>query len=114
VLVHHPPHVGGAKAGRNLTDAPRFEEMIRRVGAELVLHGHNHTGSLAWLQGPKGAVPVIGAPSASSRGSALVPGAEYNVYGIGRDETGFVLSAERRGLNGEGAIVGLGQLALTR
>jgi 3',5'-cyclic AMP phosphodiesterase CpdA len=114
VLVHHPPHVGGAKAGRNLTDAPRFEEMIRRVGAELVLHGHNHTGSLAWLQGPKGAVPVIGAPSASSRGSALVPGAEYNVYGIGRDETGFVLSAERRGLNGEGAIVGLGELALTR
>jgi 3',5'-cyclic AMP phosphodiesterase CpdA len=114
VLVHHPPHVGGAKAGRNLTDASRFEEMIRRVGAELVLHGHNHTGSLAWLEGRNGAVPVIGAPSASSRGSALVPGAEYNLYGIERDKTGFVLSAERRGLNADGAIVALGMLALTR
>jgi 3',5'-cyclic AMP phosphodiesterase CpdA len=113
VLVHHPPHVGGAKPGRHLTDAHRFERMLRHVGAELVLHGHNHTGSLAWLDGPKGAVPVIGAPSASSRGNELVPGAEYNLYGIARDKTGFLLSAERRGLDGEGAIVSLGMLALT-
>jgi 3',5'-cyclic AMP phosphodiesterase CpdA len=114
VLVHHPPHVGGAKAGRNLTDAHRFERMIRNVGAELVLHGHNHTGSLAWLDGPKGPVPIIGAPSASSRGSVLVPGAEYNVYAIGRDKTGFVLSAERRGLSADGGIVSLGMLALAQ
>jgi 3',5'-cyclic AMP phosphodiesterase CpdA len=114
VLVHHPPHVGGAAAGRNLTDAHRFERMIRKVGAELVLHGHNHTGSLAWLDGPQRPVPVIGAPSASSRGNVLVPGAEYNLYAIGRDETGFVLSAERRGLDGDGAIVSLGMLALKR
>jgi hypothetical protein len=37
VLIHHPPHVGGAPSGRNLTDARAFEAMIARAGAELVL-----------------------------------------------------------------------------
>ena len=111
VLVHHPPHVGGAKAGRNLTDAPAFEDMIGRVGAELVLHGHNHRGSLAWLEGPRGRVPIVGAPSASSRGGTLVEGAEYNMYTIGKDEIGFKLSSERRGLT-DGRIESLGLLSL--
>jgi 3',5'-cyclic AMP phosphodiesterase CpdA len=114
VLVHHPPHVGGAKAGRNMTDARAFEGMMARVGAELVLHGHNHVGSLAWLDGPRGAVPVIGAPSASSRGSPLTEGAEYNMYTVGKDATGFLLSAERRGLTPEGRIESLGLLSLKR
>lgn len=114
VLVHHPPHVGGATAGRNLTDAAAFEGMIRRVGAELVLHGHNHVGSLAWLEGSKHNVPIIGAPSASSRGGALVEGAEYNIYSIGKDETRFLLTAERRGLTPEGRIGSLGTLRLKR
>jgi 3',5'-cyclic AMP phosphodiesterase CpdA len=112
VLVHHPPHVGGAKPGRHLTDAADFERMIRRVGAELVLHGHNHIGSLAWLEGPKGSVPVIGAPSASSRGNTRIERAEYNMYSIGKDETGFTLAAERRGLSAEGRIGSLGLLSL--
>src|SRR5918999_263295 len=112
VLVHHPPHVGGAKPGRQLTDAADFERMIRRVGAELVLHGHNHVGSLAWLEGPRGRVPVIGAPSASSLGNTRVERAEYNMYSIGRGESGFVLAAERRGLSAEGKIGSLGLLSL--
>jgi 3',5'-cyclic AMP phosphodiesterase CpdA len=114
VLVHHPPHVGGAKAGRNLTDARAFEAMIRRVGAELVIHGHNHVGSLAWLTGPSGRVPIIGAPSASSRGGTLIEGAEYNLYTIAENGAGFALSAERRGLDPEGRIGSLGMLALDR
>jgi 3',5'-cyclic AMP phosphodiesterase CpdA len=114
VLIHHPPHVGGAKPGRQLTDARAFEGMMRRVGAELVLHGHNHTGSLAWLETPRGHVPVIGAPSASSKASPLTEGAEYNFYTIGADETGFLLTAERRGITPEGRIASLGMLALKR
>lgn len=112
VLIHHPPHVGGAQAGRNLTDAPRFEAMVARVGAELVLHGHNHVGSLAHLKGPRGPVPVIGAPSASARGGTLTHKAGYHLFTIGRDETGFLLTAELRGLTPEGTIGGLGMLSL--
>ncbi len=114
VLIHHPPHVGGAKEGRNLTDAPRFEALIRRVGAELVLHGHNHVGSLASLKGPRGPVPVVGAPSASARGGTLSHKAGYHLFTVGRDETGFVLKAELRGLTPEGRVGGLGMLSLSR
>jgi 3',5'-cyclic AMP phosphodiesterase CpdA len=114
VMIHHPPHVGGAQAGRNLTDAPAFEAMIARVGAELIVHGHNHVGSLAHLKGPRGPVPVIGAPSASARGGTLTHRAGYHLFTIDRDETGFLLRAELRGLKPDGSIGGLGMLSLGR
>jgi 3',5'-cyclic AMP phosphodiesterase CpdA len=114
VLIHHPPHVGGAEAGRNLTDAPRFEAMIRRVGAELILHGHNHVGSLAHIDGPRGPVPIIGAPSASARGGTLTHTAGYHLFTIGHDETGFTLQAELRGLRPDGTVGGMGMLSLSR
>ncbi|WP_046866327.1 metallophosphoesterase family protein [Microvirga massiliensis] len=112
VLVHHPPHPGGAPSGRNLTDASRFAAMIARVGAELVLHGHNHVGSLAHLPSPRGPVPIIGGPSASARPGTVQHCAGYHLYTLGRDETGFLLTAELRGPLLEGGIGGLGMLSL--
>src|SRR4051794_21717439 len=103
---------GSHEAGRNLTDAPAFEAMIARVGAELIVHGHNHVGSLAHLKGPRGPVPVIGAPSASARGGTLTHRAGYHLFTIDRDETGFLLRAELRGLKPDGSIGGLGMLSL--
>jgi 3',5'-cyclic AMP phosphodiesterase CpdA len=114
VLIHHPPHVGGADPGRELKDAQRFEAMMKRVGAELVLHGHNHVGSLASVPGPRGPVPVIGAPSASARGGTLIDKAGYHLFTIDRDETGFLLRAELRGLRADGSLGGLGMLSLGR
>jgi 3',5'-cyclic AMP phosphodiesterase CpdA len=112
VLVHHPPHPGGAPAGRNLTDAGRFAAMIARVGAELVLHGHNHVGSLAHLPSPRGPVPIIGGPSASARPGTVQHCAGYHLYTLDRDETGFLLTAELRGPRLEGGFGGLGMLSL--
>src|SRR3712207_9047557 len=88
--------------------------MIRRVGAELILHGHSHVGSLAHLPTPRGPVPVVGAPSASARGGTLTHKAGYHLFTIGQDETGFLLSAELRGLRTDGTIGGLGVLSLGR
>jgi 3',5'-cyclic AMP phosphodiesterase CpdA len=65
ILIHHAPHLGGAKPMRQLTDAARFEAMLARAGADLVLHGHNHRTSLAHRPGPAGPVPILGVPSAS-------------------------------------------------
>lgn len=65
VLIHHPPYVGGARRTRELLDADAFEAMLRRAGAELVLHGHNHRFSLAWRPGLDHDVPIVGVPSAS-------------------------------------------------
>ncbi len=114
VLIHHPPHRGGAESGRELTDAPRFESVIARAGAELVLHGHNHVGSIAFLPGPRGRVPVIGAPSASARGGTLIHKAGYHLFTIGRDETGFFLTAQLRGLRPDGTVGDCGMLSLNR
>ncbi|MBY0295264.1 MAG: metallophosphoesterase [Methylobacterium sp.] len=113
VMIHHPPHLGGAQPGRNLTDAGAFEAMIRRVGADLVLHGHNHVGSVAFVIGPDGRrVPVIGAPSASARGGTLAHCAGWHLYGFERTGSGYAVTALLRGLTPEGRMGELGTLLL--
>ena len=67
VMIHHPPHATGAKGGRGLRDAARFEAVIAHHGAELVLHGHNHRASIHRMPGPEATtVPVVGVPSCSA------------------------------------------------
>lgn len=112
VLIHHPPQVGGAPAGRNLTDAARFEAMIGRVGADLIVHGHNHVGSIAHIAGPLGPVPVIGAPSASARGGTLTHRAGYHLFTVTGEPGAFEIAAELRGLDPGGVFGGLGALAI--
>lgn len=97
VLIHHPPHMRGAGPGRGLTDAPEFERMIARVGAELVLHGHNHVISLARIAGPDGMVPVLGAPSASAMAGTHNHLAGYHLIRISPDGVRSSLVAETRG-----------------
>jgi 3',5'-cyclic AMP phosphodiesterase CpdA len=68
LLIHHPPHHDGAPPIRALRDARMLEAVLAREGAELVLHGHNHTMTATQLPGPNGAkVPVVGVASASLR-----------------------------------------------
>jgi len=97
VLIHHPPHVGGAGPGRGLTDAGAFARMIARVGAELVLHGHNHVISLARIPGPDGAVPILGAPSASAMAGMHNHLAGYHLIRVTPDGVRSRLTAETRG-----------------
>jgi 3',5'-cyclic AMP phosphodiesterase CpdA len=113
VLIHHPPHVGGAPSGRNLTDARAFEAMIHRSGAELILHGHMHVGSTAFIEGARGLVPVVGAPSASARGGALTHRAGYHLYTISPDAAGPSVTAELRGLREDGTIGAVESMKLT-
>jgi 3',5'-cyclic AMP phosphodiesterase CpdA len=81
VMIHHPPLALGATFGRGLRDAKAFETVLRKAGAEMVLHGHNHSQSVHWLERRGHApVPVIGVASASA-----VPGtprhrASYHLY----------------------------------
>jgi 3',5'-cyclic AMP phosphodiesterase CpdA len=82
VLIHHPPVAIKPGAHRNLRDRAALVGVLRRTGAELVLHGHDHADERATLEGPGGAkIPVVGAGSASYAG---VPErrSRYNVYEI--------------------------------
>jgi len=65
VLIHHPPLPGLAHHRSALQDAAALAGVLRRHGAELVLHGHNHRAMLSFAEGPTRAIPVVGVPSAS-------------------------------------------------
>ena len=98
VLIHHPPHMAGASRGRNLTDARSFERIIRREGAELIVHGHNHRQLVARIAGPHGPVPIVGVASASA-----VPGTPghrgaYHLFEIAGDKSRWSITGKVRGL----------------
>jgi 3',5'-cyclic AMP phosphodiesterase CpdA len=112
VLLHHPPHVGGARLLRGLQDAGEFEAIIARHGAELVLHGHNHKTSLHRLPGSRGPVPIVGVASASAKAGAHRPGAAYNLFSIERGAEGVVITARSRGLGEDGEVIDLGAIEL--
>jgi 3',5'-cyclic AMP phosphodiesterase CpdA len=81
ILIHHPP-IPGVNRFRRLHDAPELREVLRKHGAELVLHGHLHENSLIWLSGPREGIPCIGAPSASGSPHYKDDPAGYNLFEI--------------------------------
>ena len=119
VLIHHPPHVGGAKFGRELKDALAFETMIAGAGAELVIHGHNHRTSLAWLEGPSAQkpvlapamTPVLGVASCSMGVRAHGEKAAWHLIRIPDDGP---IRVEKRGLTPTGKIGLLGEMVLEK
>jgi 3',5'-cyclic AMP phosphodiesterase CpdA len=102
ILIHHPPHQGGARSGRNLTDAASFEAMLARAGADLVLHGHNHATSLAWRDGPEQPIPIIGVASASGRDDGRHEKAAWHRVQIGGNKSQPIITVTRRSLMANG------------
>ena len=111
IMVHHPPHKIGASTGRGLRDARKFEAIIAKHGAELVLHGHNHRSSVARLRGPRGIVPIVGVESCSA-----VPGtpghrAAYHLFRIERSGDRWTVKGAKRGFDlGSGTFSTIGAL----
>ena len=87
VLLHHPPVAGVVGHRKRLTDASGVRDVLHRHGAELVLHGHAHRTSFAELPSRVGAVPVIGARSASALSGKPGRMAQYHLYRISRRPT---------------------------
>ncbi|MBI2742115.1 MAG: metallophosphoesterase [Rhodospirillales bacterium] len=101
VLIHHPPLTTESRFKR-LTDAAAFQAMIRRVGCELVLHGHNHRSEVARIVGPAGPVPVIGVTSASAAPDSKYGRARYHLIRIQREGAGWQFDVELRALAKDG------------
>jgi 3',5'-cyclic AMP phosphodiesterase CpdA len=100
VLIHHPP-LTTEKPFKRLTDAAAFQAMIRRVGCELILHGHNHRSEVARTDGPGGPVPVIGVTSASAAPDSKYGRARYHLIHIEREPTGWRLAVDIRALRAD-------------
>jgi len=112
LLIHHPPLPGMVGWHRGLHDAAALRDILKRVGAELVLHGHEHSFTLNRLSWAGGVMPIVGVPSASAAASASrlkrnrIPTAAYHLYRISRGAQGCVIKMTRRGLLPGGARVG--------
>jgi Predicted phosphohydrolases len=99
VLIHHPPIAAPGHRHKRLTDAAAFLSMLGDVGAELVLHGHDHRRRLYRLASRDGEILSVGAASASAmpiRGHAA---ADYNLFRIGRCEGGWTVDMRVRALD---------------
>jgi 3',5'-cyclic AMP phosphodiesterase CpdA len=85
VLIHHPPVAGVSKPRHELVDLDAFDRVIAELGADLVLHGHEHRRVESTLPGPAGAVPVHGIGSGTSISTR--PGREgaFAVYDVSRE-----------------------------
>lgn len=119
VLIHHPPLPGQAPPRRALRDAAALSQILARRGAELVLHGHNHTDShmdFARLPEMGGAsVPVIGIASGSAvRTHKHEPLGRYNLLRIGRIDGRPHIECTTRGIAvGGNAVVQIERKLLT-
>jgi 3',5'-cyclic AMP phosphodiesterase CpdA len=100
VLIHHPP-LTDQSPWKHLTDAAAFQAMIRRIGCEAILHGHNHRSEIARIAGPNGAVPVLGVTSASAAPESKYGRARYHLLHIDRDRDGWRLRVEIRALTAD-------------
>ena len=123
VMIHHPPGAAPSWPHKRLTDAAAFRRMIAEAGAELLIHGHDHTHALTWLAGKGARVPAVGVPSASvwprpnphplaeERWEGMA--AAYNLYRIGASTGAFTCEVVSRSLRRTGAVAEIGRYALS-
>lgn len=90
VLLHHPPAGPRAQSRvRGLRDHAALSEVLGRVGAELVVHGHEHLPIRESLAGPGGVeIPVRGVESGSYDGEKPHRTARFRVYEVRRRPSG--------------------------
>jgi len=113
VMLHHPPQITAPRVGLCLVDAVSLATLIRRAGAELIVHGHSHKLCLTRMEGPRGLVPVVGVPSASAVRGPPHQAAAYHLFEISGSGPNCKIVARARGLLPATATVGdLGPLAL--
>jgi 3',5'-cyclic AMP phosphodiesterase CpdA len=113
VMIHHPPAAPPSSHYKRLIDAAAFRQAIAAVGAELIIHGHDHVTSLGWLAGNSGRVPVVGVPSASAAAGMKHPAAAYNLYSIAGGPGAWRCEVVSRGLCASGAFAELKRSALS-
>lgn len=98
VMIHHPPVRGATAASHAMRGIGRFEGVIARAGAELVLHGHTHLPTLHAVPGPQGPVPVLGVSAAGQGTGGRRPPARYNLLRIGGRAGAWTCERTERGL----------------
>ncbi len=115
VMIHHPPLPGQTKDRKALRDAMEMEAVLKKSGAELVLHGHNHEHMHTPLETATGVAHVIGVPSASALPSEKKPPAAWYQFEIERRDGNWCNTMTARSFEaGDSKMVTTSQLCLDR
>ncbi len=116
IMIHHPPFAGQVPSRRGLRDAEDLSRVLELHGAELIVHGHNHTDTLAWLPRSGSHVPALGVASGSAaRAHKDEPLARYNLVRLTKSGAGLEIEVTARGLAGPGTdVVELSRRVLTQ
>lgn len=101
VMIHHPPLPGQNSWRKALKERQQFTDVLKDVGAELVLHGHNHQDMHQTLETTTGTAHIFGVPSASATGYDGKPAARYHLYNIAKGNNGWKLSVIKRAVDPE-------------
>ncbi len=113
IMIHHPPVYGVVGAHKRLFGIGKFQNVISRHGAELVVHGHLHLSTLYLISGPNGAVPVVGVAAACQFPGALKPAAQCNLIDILGEQGAWQVRLMRRGLLSSAVTVEISAMDLT-
>jgi 3',5'-cyclic AMP phosphodiesterase CpdA len=105
VLIHHPPVSTARRHFKRLTDSAGFRAALKKHGAELVIHGHNHVRSRIWLDGPDRLIPALGVPSASGAADGRHEPAGYNLFEIDGKAKAWTCTVVARGLSPDGTMI---------
>lgn len=96
VLLHHPVVDGVVNARKALADRAALRGVLRRAGAELVLHGHARDAHFSAVPGPRADIPCICVPSSSALPNPQDEGARWNRLTITGTNGGWQLRVQSR------------------
>ncbi len=105
VMIHHPPVRGATAAHKRLFGIGRFQEVMRRHGAELVIHGHTHLPTTYRIDGRNGAIPVVGVAAAGQAPRGKKPAGQYNLFDVSGQPGNWRIELTRRGISDVNASV---------
>lgn len=114
ILMHHPPKLIDPRSQwRKLTDGKRFRALIERLGAELILHGHEHVRMMTAIKGANGIVPVVGVPAGSGPAIGGPRAGGYAIHEIAENGPCYDLTVIHRGYAESGEIVETARVAFS-
>ena len=105
VAIHHPPAGKRAESRiRGLRDHEAFARVIAEVGADLIVHGHEHRDMTELLAGPAGPVPVRGVASGTYEHGRPDRTARYRIFelegGVIRGDHVRIWNREQKNFSG--------------
>lgn len=98
VMLHHPPRTDLLARRNALRNTDAVADILRRHGAELVLHGHSHDATLTTVE--NSSIPLLGVGAASMKHSLPRRAASWNRLSFTRAEQDWHISVTRRRYDG--------------